>query len=73
MKLLKVVGMAFAAAALAAWLGAGQAVAKPAYKTATGKACKDCHDGAPKNKKLTPAGKKFKECFDKKKDAKKCK
>jgi len=73
MKLIKVVGMAFAAAALAAWLGAGQATAKPAFKKATGKDCKACHEGAPKAKKFTPDGQKFKDCLAKKKDAAKCK
>ncbi len=73
MKLVKIVGLGIAAAAMAAWLGAAPAAAKAEYAKATGKKCADCHVGAPKDKKLTDAGKKFKTCFDKNKDAAKCK
>jgi hypothetical protein len=73
MRVVKIVGLALATAAVAAWIGSGSAAAKGAWGKATGKTCADCHTGAPKDKTLTPAGQKFKDCFDRTKDAAKCK
>jgi hypothetical protein len=72
-KLGKILGLSIAALGLTAWLGASNVEAKPAYATATGKKCVDCHVGAPKDKKLTDTGKTFEKCLKAKKDAAKCK
>ena len=73
MRLVKIVGMGLAAAALAAWIG-GSAAAKPAYKTATGKDCATCHSEKPyKKDKLTDKGKAFQGCLKSGKTAEQCK
>jgi len=73
MKLLKIVGLGLAAAALAAWIG-GTASAKPAYKTATSKDCLVCHTAKPcKKDNLTDKGKAFQACMKGGKTADQCK
>ena len=73
MKLLKIVGLAIAAAALAAWIG-GSASAKPAFKTATGKDCLVCHKEKPcKKDNLTAKGTAFQTCLKGGKTADQCK
>jgi hypothetical protein len=73
MRLVKIVGMGLAAAALAAWIG-GTAAAKPAYKTATGADCAKCHSEKPyKKDKLTAKGKAFDACLKGGKTAEQCK
>ena len=73
MRLVKIVGMGLAAAALAAWIG-GSAAAKPAFKTATGKDCATCHSEKPyKKDKLTAKGKAFDACLKSGKTAEQCK
>ena len=74
--LVKIIGISIAVAGLATWIGASSAVAKPAYKTATGYACDKCHDPAkkPNNKNnLLDFGKKFQKCMVSKSDAAQCK
>jgi hypothetical protein len=74
MKLLKLVALGLAAAALAAWIGGAPAAAKPAYKTATGKDCATCHAGTPyKKDNLTDKGKAFDACLKRGKTAAQCK
>jgi hypothetical protein len=74
MKLVKIVGLGVAAAALAAWIGGTTASAKPAYKTATGKDCATCHAGKPyKKDNLTDKGKAFDACLKGGKTADQCK
>jgi hypothetical protein len=74
MRLVKIVGLGFAAAALAAWIGGATASAKPAFKTATGKDCAVCHSEKPyKKDKLTDKGKAFDACLKSGKTAEQCK
>jgi hypothetical protein len=75
MQLLKAIGLGFAAAALASWVGMSTASAKPPYKTATGKDCATCHDGPKpyKKDKLTDKGKAFEACMKSGKTADACK
>ncbi len=73
MKLVRILGFSFAAAALVSWFGASEAGATAAYSKAVGKPCAFCHVGAPKDKKFTKDGEKFKKCVTEKKDAAKCK
>jgi hypothetical protein len=74
MKLVKVIGLGIAAAALATWFGTSTASAKAEYKTATGKDCATCHDGKPyKKDKLTAKGKSFQDCMKAGKKAADCK
>ena len=74
MRLIKIVGLGLAAAALAAWIGGATASAKPAYKTATGKDCLVCHTAKPyKKDNLTDKGKAFDACLKSGKTAEQCK
>jgi hypothetical protein len=73
MKLVKILGLAMAAAALAAWIGGATASAKPAYKTATSKDCLVCHTAKPcKKDNLTDKGKAFQACMKGGKTADQC-
>jgi len=73
MRLVKIIGLGLAAAALATWIG-GSADAKPAYKSATGKDCMVCHSEKPfKKDKLTAKGQAFSACLKGGKTADQCK
>jgi hypothetical protein len=70
MRALKALVMAaiMAAGFIAVYSFTSPASATVQYKKDTGKACNYCHDGSPKDKKLTPKG----ECFEKNKSLDGC-
>jgi hypothetical protein len=75
MKLFKIIGLGFAATALASWIGTSTALAKPDDRKATGKDCVVCHGGPKpyKKDKLTDKGKAFQDCKQGGKTAGACK